>query len=260
MMSVQFRCVALLVAALLLPAARVRGQQPASILPLTHADELLTLGRWNEAEDAYYAQARPVPRDPLPRAALGRYLAMKGALLPGIVLLQEAQEFGLDPRITRELLQPWRAVQRWRGSVTWPADSAITVRPSVRDTTALFEVPMPSPAASAARRGRVKQPEWVEVVPAIIGYDSVSTPHRIGLELLERMVPSYDMRAHRLLLSSDPRAALRASGRRYNVLRDETGVYVHVAPDRAEPLADALRELGARWWQLDLAHGLVVVR
>lgn len=260
MTSSQFRRVTLLAVALLLPLPRARAQQPASILPLTHADELLTLARWNEAEDAYYAQARPKPRDPLPRAVLGRYLAMKGALLPGIVLLQEAQEFGLDSRVTRELLQPWRTVQRWRGSVTWPADSTITVRPSVHDTTALFEVPLPASGTSPGRRGAVRRTEWVEVVPAIIGFDSVSKPHRIGLEALERMVPSYDMRLHQLTFYSDPRTALRASGRRYNVLRDESGVYVLVAPGRSEPLVDALQELGARWWQLDLAHGLIVVR
>ena len=256
----QFRRVALMAIALALPQARARAQQPASILPLTHADQLLALGRWSEAEDAYYAQARPVPRDPLPRAVLGRYLAMKGALLPGIVLLQEAQEFGLDSRVTRALLQPWRTVQRWRGSVIWPVDSTITVRPIIHDTTALFQVPLPAAGASPVRRGAARRVDWVEVVPKIIGFDSVSKPHRIGLEALERMVPSYDMRLHQLTFYSDPRVALRASGRRYNVLRDETGVYVLVAPDRAEPFTDALKELGARWWQLDLAHGLVVVR
>lgn len=258
MTNSQFVRTALIALALTVPVAGARAQNATSLLPSTRADELLALGRWNEAEEAYYAQARPRPRDPMPRAALGRYLAMKGALLPGIVLLQEAQEFGLDPRVTRELLTPWRTVQRWRGSIIWPADSAITVRPVVRDSTALFQVPLPA-APTSQRRG-ARRAQWVEVVPRISGYDSTSTPRRIGLEVLERMVPSYDMLSHQLVLSSDPRSALRASGRRYNVLRDETGVYVLVTPDRAEPMVPALKELGARWWQLDLAHGLLVVR
>lgn len=254
----QFLRAALITVVLVVPVAGARAQHPTSLIPSTHADELLALGRWSEAEEMYYAQARPRPRDPVPRAALGRYLAMKGALLPGIVLLQEAQEFGLDPRVTRELLTPWRTVQRWRGSMIWPVDSAITVRPVVRDSTALFQVPLPA-AATSKRRG-TRRVQWVEVVPRIAGYDSTSTPRLIGMEALERMVPSYDMLSHQLTLYSDPRVALRATGRRYNVLRDEAGVYVLVTPDRAEPMMPALKELGARWWQLDLAHGLLVVR
>ena len=257
MTSSWYKRAALLALALSGPFAALRAQQPSPLLPRTPADELLAAGRWNEAEDAFYAQSRPRPRDPATRAALGRYLAMKGALLPGIVLLEEAQQFGLDAGVTRSLLTPWRTVQRWRGSVLWPADSVITVRPLAHDTSALFQVPLP-PSASA-RRG-AKRTEWVEVVPRIVGYDSLSKPRRVGLEVLERMVPSYDMRSHQLTLYSDPRTALRATGRRYNVLRDESGVYVLVEPDRAEPMQDALRELGARWWQLDLAHGLLVVR
>ena len=42
-----------------------------------------TPGCWPQAEEAYYAQSSARPRDPVARAALGRYLAMKGAVLSG---------------------------------------------------------------------------------------------------------------------------------------------------------------------------------
>jgi len=43
-------------------------------------------------------------------------------------------------------------------------------------------------------------------------------------------------------------------------LRDERKILVLVGPGRVLPIATALRELDARWWQLDLPHGLLVVR
>ena len=73
-------------------------------------------------------------------------------------------------------------------------------------------------------------------------------------------MPSFDAVNHVVRLHADPRAPLMAVGRRYPVLRSERDVLVLLAPGRARPLVDALRELAPRWWQLDLPHGLLVVR
>ena len=60
------------------------------------ADSLLAAGRVTAAESLYYAASSASPRDPGPRAALGRYLAARGALRIGAVLLEEARVFGGD--------------------------------------------------------------------------------------------------------------------------------------------------------------------
>jgi len=59
-------------------------------------DSLLAIGRLASAESAYYAAVRRSPRDPVARAALGKYLAARGATRVGAVLLEEAQFFGGD--------------------------------------------------------------------------------------------------------------------------------------------------------------------
>jgi hypothetical protein len=82
----------------------------------------------------------------------------------------------------------------------------------------------------------------------------------VGLATIDAAVPAFDVANHVLTLSADPRSALRAVGRRYRVLRTEREVRVLLGPGRVRPLADALRELAPRWWQLDLPHGLLVVR
>jgi hypothetical protein len=232
------------------------AQRATTSLPVTRADTLLAAGRWAEAENAYYAQSRVSPREPFARAALGRYLAMKGALLPGTILIEEAQKFGLEPALAQSLLAPWRDVQRWRGALRYPADSAITVE-APTEAVALFRLPLP------ARRGRTGTPArvWVDLVPRVVGVDTAGAARgRIGLETVELLLPSYDVQSHQVTFHSDPRSALSAIGHRYPVLRTDSDVRVLVAPGRVLSLAPALRELDARWWQLDLPHGFVVVR
>src|SRR5690242_21312141 len=87
-------------------------------LPRTRADVLLESGLWPQAEEAYYAQSSARPRDPVARAELGRYLAMKGAVLPGTILIEEAMQFGLDSALGRRLLRPWNDVLNWRSMAT----------------------------------------------------------------------------------------------------------------------------------------------
>jgi hypothetical protein len=241
-----------------------RAQWERSPLPRSRADVLLESGLWPQAEEAYYAQSRISPRAPAPRAALGRYLAMKGAVLPGTILIEEAQRFGLDSTIARRLLRPWRAVLGWRSIATISADSVVVVRPP-KDSAALFQLALPS-SRSANVRGaiigsRTRDTIWADVVPRTIGSDSLYTKvPRVGVELLEGLIPAYDAESHRLTLHADARSASRVAGRRYAVLRDPRDVRVLMTAGRTLSLADALRELDPRWWQLDLPHGVLIVR
>lgn len=238
------------------------AQWGRSPLPRSRADVLLDAGLWPQAEEAYYAQARLRPRAPAPRAALGRYLAMKGAVLPGTVLIEEALKFGLDSSAARALLAPWRSVTEWRAIATLKADSVVIVRPP-RDSTALFRLPLPPRprAASDAPRTSYSDTVWADVVPRIIGSDSLYTRSpRVGLELIEALVPSLDTATMRLTLHADAKSATRATGQRYPLLRDAKDVRVLMTAGRALSLPAALRELAPRWWQLDLVHGVLVVR
>ena len=250
--------------ATLMMSREVSAQWDRSPLPRSRADVLLDSGLWPQAEEAYYAQSRVNPRAPAPRAALGRYLAMKGAVLPGTILIEEAQRFGLDSVVARRMLRPWRAVLGWRSIATLHADSVVVVRPP-QDSTALFQLALPS-SRSATVRGaiigsRTRDTIWADVVPRTIGSDSLYTrAPRVGIELLEGLIPSYDTVTHRLTLHAEPRTAAGVTGRRYAVLRDPRDVRVLMTAGRTLSLAPALRELGARWWQLDLPRGVLIVR
>ena len=70
------------------------------------ADALLRQGRIFQAETLYYYAARSEPRNATPRLALGRYLASRGALRVGAVLLEEARFFGGDRKLIAEHLAP----------------------------------------------------------------------------------------------------------------------------------------------------------
>jgi hypothetical protein len=244
-------------------AAAADAQWARSPLPRSRADVLLDAGLWPQAEEAFYAQSRMRPRSPAPRAALGRYLAMKGAVLPGTILMEEALKFGLDSSVAQVLLKPWRSVLEWRMIATIRADSVVVVRPP-RDSTALFQLPLPpraaatgGPRASRAARDTV----WADVVPRLIGSDSLYTRSpRVGIELIERLVPSLDTVSHRLTLHADSRSALKATGQHYALLRDARDVRVLMTSGRSLSLPAALRELSPRWWQLDLLHGWLIVR
>jgi hypothetical protein len=242
-------CAALVVAA----AARPVRAQEQSLLPRTEADSLLDAGQWAEAEEMLYAAVRSQPRDPLARARLGRYLAMKGALKPGLVLIEEAGEFGLPAAKERALAAPLRALLELRARQAEGArDSSLVVRaPAGRGSLLRF------PVARESGRDTL----WADLVPRMIGLDSArGTTPRIGIEVLEGLVPTYDIENHVLRLHADPQSAFSALGRRYPVLRTPREVRVLLARGEVRSLPDALKELDARWWQLDLLHGLLVVR
>jgi hypothetical protein len=73
---------------------------------LARADNLLRVGRMFAAETLYYYAVRRAPRDPEARLALGRYLAARGALRIGAVLMEEARYFGADPKTVAVYLAP----------------------------------------------------------------------------------------------------------------------------------------------------------
>jgi hypothetical protein len=73
---------------------------------VARGDSLLRRGRIFAAESAYYDAARYSPRDPSARLALGRYLAARGALRIGAVLMEEARFFGGDTKTIAAELAP----------------------------------------------------------------------------------------------------------------------------------------------------------
>jgi hypothetical protein len=239
---------------------RVAHAQRAQ-LPRTRADVLLESGLWPQAEQAYYAQSSIRTRDPVARAALGRYLAMKGAVLPGTVLIEEAMQFGLDSALGKLLLRPWRSVLAYRSISTLQADSVIRARVP-EDSLSLFRISFPGNVMNPMRRNETDpRPLWVDVVPRQIGVDSVMSDFpRIGVETLEAFVPSFDTVTKRVTLHADSRSALHAEGERYRVLRDSREVRVLMTSGRILTLPHALAELAPRWWQLDLLRGWLVVR
>ena len=247
-------------AALLL--AQALEAQPRSLLPATRADTLLQAGRWNDAESAFYAQSERSPRDPIARAALGRYLAMKGALRIGIVLIDEARQFGLDPAIARDLVGPLRTIVNWRSSAaSMKRDSTLAIR-AASSPDALFQLRLDRGLVrSASGPLRAQDATWQDVVDRPIGIDSVGArTHSVGVEVFEAFSPAVDVRENTVTFHADPRAALTSTGPRYAVLRSREGVRVLMSEGRVLPLTVALRQLRPTWWQLDLVHGFLVVR
>lgn len=106
----------MLIAALMLACAAPLHAQ------VRRADALLRAGQLAAAESAYYATSDARPRDPVARAALGRYLAARGAVRVGAVLLEEARQFGGDPAaIGRELAPMYWRLGDYHALVTMPA-------------------------------------------------------------------------------------------------------------------------------------------
>ena len=263
-MTLSRRTSVLLVALVALTAGAPSGgdaHAQRAQLPRTRADMLLEAGLWPQAEEAYYAQSSARPRDPIARAELGRYLAMKGAVLPGTVLIEEAMQFGLDSTLGQRLLGPWRSVLDYRSILTLKMDSVIRVRAPL-DSMSLFRISVAGNVLTPFRRSMTDtRTLWIDVVPRQIGGDSLASARpQVGIETLEVFVPSYDTVSKRVTLHADPKSALRAEGERYRVLRDSREVRVLMTSGRTLSLPAALAELAPSWWQLDLLHGWLVVR
>ena len=100
-------CLALVVSlAVPLAAQPPRHTEPSS------ADRAIAQGRFADAESALYDASRRAPRNPSARGALGAFLASRGRLKVGAVLLEEARQFGGDARAINERLQ---RVYAWSG-------------------------------------------------------------------------------------------------------------------------------------------------
>ncbi len=119
---------------------------------VARADSLLRRGRVFAAETLYYYAVRRAPRDPAARLALGRYLAARGALRIGAVLMEEARFFGGDPKTVGTYLAP--------------------VYARLGDYKALSSLPgSPLPYAQRARA------EWLGAnLPSVEGPDSAMVP------------------------------------------------------------------------------------
>ena len=155
---------------------------------LARADNLLRVGRMFAAETLYYYAVRRAPRDPEARLALGRYLAARGALRIGAVLMEEARYFGADPKKVAVYLAP--------------------VYAQLGDFRALAG--LPNTPLQVAERSRA---EWLrDNAPAVEGPDSVSvhwTPSDTGalgtlvLRVGQATVrATLDARAHGLVLDT----------------------------------------------------------
>jgi hypothetical protein len=91
----------------LLAAAAIGLPAPAEAQRwIARADSLFRQGRVFAAETLYYYATRRTPRDPAARLALGRYLAARGALKVGAVLMEEAAYFGGDRKVVATYLAP----------------------------------------------------------------------------------------------------------------------------------------------------------
>jgi hypothetical protein len=85
------------------------------------ADSLFASGRIGAAESLYYATSSANPRDAAARAALGRFLAARGAHRIGAVLLEEARLFGGDTAaIARALVPVYRGLGDYRALASLP--------------------------------------------------------------------------------------------------------------------------------------------
>jgi hypothetical protein len=152
-MAVRTACGALFVAAWLVPRAGAAQNLVA------RGDSLYRAGRVFSAESLYYAAARYNSRDPDARLALGRYLAARGALKVGSVLMEEARFFGGDAKTIARDLAP--------------------VYARLGDYRALDA--LPGTPLGSAERARV---EWLRTnTPLVTGSDSVTlryTPREHG--------------------------------------------------------------------------------
>lgn len=177
-------------------AAPVRAQEDAVI---AHADTLLIAGRVFSAESLYYRAVRMDSHDPAARLALGKYLAARGALRVGAVLMEEARYFGADQaQVARALAPVYEALGDYAALASLPAS--------------------PLPYAERARA------EWLGAhPPAAAGPDSaradyrVSDSHLLGQVVLrlgaDSVVAAIDARVHGLVL--DPSWMDRREIRRF---------------------------------------------
>ncbi len=152
-------------------AARPLAAQNEAIV--ARADTLLIAGRIFAAESLYYVAVRRGPRDPVARLALGRYLAQRGALKVGAVLMEEARYFGGDPaRIAIELAPVYQRLGEYNHLAALPA-SAVPYGERMRAEYLRDNRPGIAGPDSAMVDYQVNDSQLLGRVMLLIGTDSV---------------------------------------------------------------------------------------
>ena len=101
----------------LLFATTIQAQRTEDLI--VRADSMLSWGRVFSAESLYYRAASLEPRNPVARLGLGKYLAARGVLRVGAVLMEEALYFGGNAdTISRHLAPVYAALGDWRTLAT----------------------------------------------------------------------------------------------------------------------------------------------
>jgi len=98
-----------------------RAQRVRAVLPAP-ADAALSTGDLDAAERALYSASRRAPREPAARGALGAWLASRGQLRVGAVLLEESRLFGGDATaIAMRLEHVYTWLRDWASLAALPA-------------------------------------------------------------------------------------------------------------------------------------------
>lgn len=191
-------------------AARPAAAQNHEIV--ARADTLLIAGRIFSAESLYYIAVRRAPRDPVARLALGRYLAQRGALKVGAVLMEEARYFGGDAaQIAVDLAPVYERLGEYNHLAALPS--------------------------SAVPYGERMRAEYLrDNAPTLSGPDSASVPYQVSdSQLLGRLVlrigadtvlATIDARVNGLVLDTAwaRRREIRRFGSRSTPTRDALAV------------------------------------
>jgi hypothetical protein len=124
------------------PAWGMQGGQGGRRAVPSAAELAVSRGQLAEAESVLYEASRRAPRDPAARGALGGFLAARGQLKVGQVLLEEAKLFGGDARAIDERLghiYGWTGVwatpsSAGRGDAFWERAAYLAKIPSAAPT------------------------------------------------------------------------------------------------------------------------------
>jgi hypothetical protein len=198
-------------------AAQNQGMLAQNVAIVARADTLLIAGRIFAAESLYYIAVRRGPRDPAARLALGRYLAQRGALKVGAVLMEEARYFGGDPsRIAVELAPVYQRLGEYNHLAALPA-SAVPYGERMRAEFLRDNRPGVSGPDSATVDYTVNDSQLLGRVRLLVGADTV--------------LATIDARAEGLVLDTawSKRKELRRFGARTSLPRDVEAVTPTVA-------------------------------
>lgn len=299
---------------LLLIARTLAAQDASGRVEPSAAEVAFAAGRLDVAESALYDAVRRAPRDPSARGTLGGFLAARGRLRAGAVLLEEARQFGADARtVDARLAQvytwlgDWEALgalasgvpaaaererARWlasqRHDVLGPDSAQVDLAPNelaglgrvrivVDDSATVADIDptitgltLPAHVTSTSPRfGDVEG--GTLVVVARIGIGSMTlqnvparaiggtTAGRIGLDVLARLTPTFDVAARRLTLRRSGRGPAGDSLALWLALPGVGVAARSGRPPASLASAEGRSAVRGHVWTFDLAHGAVVV-